>query len=101
VQEDFEKTPKMSTYLSAFHISNLKKADHENGEIDIDQPTINIWARKDVLDMTNYAHRLTKKLLPYLESYFNIKYKLPKIDMIAVPDFGFSGMENWGMITFR
>lgn len=35
-------------------------------------------------------------MLPFYERYFGIGFKLPKIDMVAVPDFGFSAMENWG-----
>lgn len=41
------------------------------------------------------------KILPFFEEYFGIGFKLPKIDMVAVPDFGYSAMENWGLITFR
>lgn len=26
---------------------------------------------------------------------------MPKIDLVAVPDFGFQAMENWGLITYR
>lgn len=44
---------------------------------------------------------MATKLLPFYERYFDIVFNLPKIDMVAVPDFGFSAMENWGLITFR
>ncbi|MEJ7712900.1 MAG: M1 family metallopeptidase [Pyrinomonadaceae bacterium] len=48
-----------------------------------------------------YALDMTKKLLPYFNKYFGVKYPLPKLDLIAVPG-GFGGaMENWGGITFN
>lgn len=48
-----------------------------------------------------FAFDLTTKILPFFENYFGIRFNLPKIDMVAVPEFGFSAMENWGLITFR
>lgn len=48
-----------------------------------------------------FAFDLTTKILPFFEDYFGIRFDLPKIDMVAVPEFGFSAMENWGLITFR
>src|SRR5207247_3180687 len=35
------------------------------------------------------------------ESYFGSKYNLPKLHLIAVPEFAAGAMENWGAITFR
>lgn len=100
IQEDFEITPRMSTYLVAFIVSDLVLAT-SNTEIDADVPPINIYTRGEVSDMTEFAHRTTSDVLVFLNEYFNIRLNLPKIDMVAVPDFGFSAMENWGLITFR
>lgn len=97
LKEDFEITPRMSTYLVAFIVSNLQLVQRSEGF----SPQINIWSRPEVGRMTNYVHRLTMRILPYLERYFDLKFNMKKIDMVAVPDFGFSAMENWGLITFR
>ncbi|HXU94811.1 MAG TPA: M1 family aminopeptidase, partial [Candidatus Nitrosotalea sp.] len=45
--------------------------------------------------------KFTKEFLSYFEKYFKIVYPLPKLDMIAIPDFASGAMENWGAITFR
>lgn len=36
-----------------------------------------------------------------MENYTGIPYALDKLDQVAVPDFYFGAMENWGLITYR
>ncbi|XP_063704261.1 aminopeptidase Ey isoform X2 [Culicoides brevitarsis] len=100
MREVFEPTPKMSTYLIAFHLSNLHRSNIKR-EQEINLPIVNIYTRKEVSEHTNYAFKLTRSILSYLQHYFKINLKLPKIDLVAVPDFGFRAMENTGLITFK
>jgi len=95
--DHFEETPIMSTYLVGFMVSDLASTSPEI----IKGLSFKAWSRKDAINQTNYAVSLAPAILTFLESYFDIDFPLPKLDIVAVPDFGFSGMENWGMITFR
>uniref|UniRef100_A0A672HE02 Aminopeptidase n=1 Tax=Salarias fasciatus TaxID=181472 RepID=A0A672HE02_SALFA len=92
----FERTPKMSTYLLAFIVS-------EFGNITDTVDDIKIYARKPAIDagQGDYALKITGPILKFFENYYNSSYPLPKSDQIALPDFNAGAMENWGLITYR
>jgi aminopeptidase N/puromycin-sensitive aminopeptidase len=48
-----------------------------------------------------FALSTAQYVLNYYNRYFGIRYPLAKLDMIALPDFGPGGMENFGAITYR
>lgn len=90
----------MPIYSFAFVVSNLVKSHYSDLDANM-IPRVEIWTRPENTEMTNYAYSMLRKFLPYFEEYFGVKNRLAKIDMVSIPDFGFSAMENWGLITFR
>lgn len=86
----------MSTYLVAFIVSDLQPYRVRKSDT-----LFTVWSRREAINQTFFASELGPKLLSYFETYFDIKFPLPKVDLVAVPDFGFNAMENWGLITFR
>ena len=92
----FSQTPIMSTYLIYLGVGEFEFLTSKLGKI-----LVRIVTTKGNKSKGKLALDLTKKFLRYYEKYFGIKYPLPKLDMIAVPDFAAGAMENWGAITFR
>ncbi|XP_051918183.1 aminopeptidase Ey-like [Hippocampus zosterae] len=94
----FEPTKKMSTYLLAVVISDYTHLTDTQGDI-----LLRIWARKKALEQGqgSYARNVTRPVLEFLQFYCNISYPLRKLDQIALPDFYYGAMENWGLVTYR
>ncbi|ORX75917.1 zincin, partial [Anaeromyces robustus] len=62
---------------------------------------IRVYTLKGESSQGTYSAEVTARVLEYFSEYFNIPYPLPKMDLIAIPDFEFGAMENWGLVTFR
>ena len=93
---NFTKTPIVSTYLIYLGVGEF---EYLTGKIGKTQ--IRVVTTKGNKSKGKFSLELGKKLLISYEKYFGIKYPLPKLDLIAVPDFAAGAMENWGAITFR
>jgi len=92
----FGRTPIMSTYLLYLGVGEFEYLHGKLRNIKIRIVTTKGNKNKGKLSLD-----FTKKFLSEYEKYFGIKYPLPKLDMIAIPDFAAGAMENWGAITFR
>ena len=92
----FATTPKMSTYLVAWLVGDFRCTEGKS-----DGVPIRACATPDKVKLTGFALEAAKWNLKYYDRYFGIKYPLPKLDLIAVPDFEAGAMENFGCITFR
>ncbi len=94
---EFSPTPKMSTYLLAFISGELESVEGENK----DGVLVRVFVTKGKKKQAEFALEVGKKSLEFYGKYFGIKYPLPVLDMIAIPDFASGAMENWGAVTYR
>mgnify|MGYP001626156880 FL=1 len=92
----FEKTPPMSTYLVYIGVG-----DFEFIESSYNGKPIRAITVKGKKNLAKVGLEYAKKFLAFYENYFGIRYPLPKLDLLAIPDFAAGAMENWGAITFR
>lgn len=93
----FAKTPRMSTYLL-----HLSVGDFEEITAKTPQGTrVSVWTTRGKKDQGTFALDVAVRLLPWFNDYFGIPYPLPKMDLLAIPDFAAGAMENWGILTYR
>ncbi len=93
----FDRTPIMSTYLLAWAIAELDfiESKASNGL------PIRVFATKGNAELGRFALEIACRIMPFFNEWFGLPYALPKLDMIAVPDFAAGAMENFGLVTYR
>lgn len=95
---EFERTPRMSTYLLAWVSGELHKktATTKSGV------EVNVWATPaQPAASLDFALDIATRTIDFFDEYFDTPYPLPKSDHVALPDFSSGAMENWGLITYR
>jgi tricorn protease interacting factor F2/3 len=92
----FLPTPRMSTYLLYLGVGDYDEVTGSVGKLKL--RALATRGNKDKLRLPlSYA----KEFIKYYERYFGVRYSLPKLDLLAIPDFAAGAMENWGAIAFR
>lgn len=93
----YQRTPIMSTYLLAFAIGEYDFVEDvtSNGTL------VRVYTPEGRSNQGKFALQFALDTLPYYETFFGIKFPLPKVDLIAIENFASGAMENWGLITFR
>jgi len=97
VRFEYMPTPKMSTYLLAFAV----------GEFDFVGGTtkhgvsIRCYTPPGRGNQGRFALDVALRCLDIYDDFFGLPYPLPKLDMIAIPEFAAGAMENWGLVTYR
>ncbi|THG23735.1 hypothetical protein TEA_000968 [Camellia sinensis var. sinensis] len=93
----YQESPVMSTYLVAVVIGLFDYVeDHTSDGI-----KVRVYSQVGKANQGKFALDVAVKTLGLYKSYFAVPYSLPKLDMVAIPDFAAGAMENYGLVTYR
>ncbi|XP_022172013.1 aminopeptidase N-like [Myzus persicae] len=90
--DHYKETPPISTYLVAFFVGEFYAMKTRN---------IGIYTHRLYVRQAEYIADEAPKLLKAMEEFTGVDYTLPKLDLLAIPDFAAGAMENWGLNTYR
>jgi aminopeptidase N len=92
----FADTPAMPSYLLFLAVGDFERVTR-----DVDGVELGVIMRRGEAHRAQEALQAGEESLRYFTRYFDIRYPLPKLDMVAVPGAGgFGAMENWGAILY-
>nr|GMC49388.1 aminopeptidase M1 [Ipomoea batatas] len=93
----YQESPIMSTYLVAIVVGLFDYVeDHTPDGI-----PVRVYCQVGKANQGKFALDVAVKTLGIYKEYFEVPYSLPKLDMIAIPDFAAGAMENYGLVTYR
>ncbi len=94
----FEPTPSMPTYLVAFAFGKFVSYESQSQHgVKITTYAGLHQSPKDLELAGNFA----ADVLDFYDDRFKTPFPLPKLDLLALPDFESGAMENWGLTTYR
>ncbi|XP_077994242.1 aminopeptidase N-like [Glandiceps talaboti] len=93
----FDTTPTMSAYVIALVVADYVNITRytESGI------PVSVWAWEENIHAFEYAVEMATQQVDIFTRAWGVPYTLPKLDNVAIPNFYFSGMENWGVILYR
>ncbi|KAH9279726.1 Puromycin-sensitive aminopeptidase [Echinococcus granulosus] len=120
VKVTFARTPVMATYIVAMvlgdfeHISStvipystsnacsssVSKTE-KCTKVPMRDLEIRVFTPLGKRKFGEHALNVAEKSLPFYAELFGSPYPLPKLDLVAIPDFDCNAMENWGLVTYR
>ncbi len=95
---EFAETLKISTYVVCFVVGRLACS----APFYVKSKRMQIWSIPGTQDQHAFAKQAAAFGIEYFENYFEVPYPFgDKIDLVAIPDFAWGGMENVGLIVFQ
>eukprot|EP00262_Sarcandra_glabra_P014364 TRINITY_DN419_c0_g1_i1.p1 TRINITY_DN419_c0_g1~~TRINITY_DN419_c0_g1_i1.p1 ORF type:complete len:866 (+),score=159.90 TRINITY_DN419_c0_g1_i1:322-2598(+) len=93
----FQESPIMSTYLVAVIIGLFDYVE----DLMPDGIKVRVYTQVGKKNQGKFALDVAVRTLDLYKTYFAMPYSLPKLDMVAIPDFSAGAMENYGLVTYR
>jgi aminopeptidase N len=98
----FEKTPIMSTYLLAWAFGDFEYVEDFTKRKYNGKPLpVRVYTTRGLKEQGQFAVGYAPRVMDYFSEIFQIDYPLPKVDLLAVHEFSYGAMENWGLVTYR
>lgn len=88
----------MATYSVAFAVFGFDPTKIPSPEL---LPVTKLWGRTDIISKATYIQSIVPEILGSYNELLRYKYPLPKIDLVAIPDFPVSAISSWGLVLFR
>uniref|UniRef100_A0A0E0M0C9 Aminopeptidase n=1 Tax=Oryza punctata TaxID=4537 RepID=A0A0E0M0C9_ORYPU len=94
---EYEESPLMSTYLVAIVVGLFDCIEGVTSEGN----KVRVYTQVGKSNQGKFALDVGVKSLNLYKEFFDTPYPLPKLDMVAIPDFTNGAMENYGLVTYR
>ena len=95
-QITFSTSPKMSTYLVALAIGDWQCLSRT-----VEGSPIRVCSVPEKKQYGAFALDVAAHSLQFYNQWYGIKYPFGKLDMVAIPDYEWGGMENTASIFYR
>src|SRR5947209_3072796 len=92
----FSTSPRMSTYLLALAIGDWRCLSRT-----VDGVPIRVCAVPEKKEFGAFGLDVAAHALQFYNQWYGIKYPFGKLDMVAIPDYEWGGMENTASIFYR
>ncbi|XP_037441407.1 aminopeptidase M1-C-like [Triticum dicoccoides] len=93
----YQESPPMSTYLVAIVVGLFEYVE----DMTTKGTRVCVYTQTGKSNQGKFALGVGVKSLNLYKDYFATPYPLPKLDMVAIPDFAPGAMENYGLVTYR
>jgi alanyl aminopeptidase len=101
----FAESPPTPSYLVALAVGPFDVVDHGPVTLTAGGSTVTVPLRgiatRGQGPLLRESLQVAAEHLDVLSRYFDRAYPYPKLDLVAVPEFGAGAMENPGLVTFR